>query len=74
MLLRYCFIVKLSLFLHLTRGLTPIINLNILTNANGFKIDGIAPGDWSGKYVSGGGDINNDGYADILIGAIYANS
>ena len=35
----------------------------------GFRIDGAAPGDQSGWKVSGVGDQNDDGYADIAITA-----
>ncbi len=40
----------------------------------GFAIYGAATGDQSGFQVSGAGDINKDGYDDILIGAPYADA
>ena len=40
-----------------------------LNGANGFKLDGENDGDQSGNSVSSGGDINGDGYADLMIGA-----
>ena len=43
--------------------------LSSLDGANGFKLDGENNGDWSGGSVSAAGDINGDGYADLLIGA-----
>ena len=45
------------------------ILLSSLNGANGFKLDGEAAGDHSGYSVSAAGDINGDGYADLLIGA-----
>ena len=43
--------------------------LSSLNGANGFKLDGESNGDFSGQSVSAAGDINGDGYADLLIGA-----
>ena len=39
----------------------------------GFAIWGAAAGDNSGISVSSAGDVNNDGYDDIIIGALYAD-
>jgi hypothetical protein len=48
--------------------------LSTLNGTNGFALDGVAPQDNSGSSVSAAGDINNDGIADIIIGAPYANA
>jgi len=45
------------------------INLSALNGRNGFVINGIAAGDYSGSSVSNAGDINGDGIADLIIGA-----
>ncbi|MGF2036765.1 MAG: beta strand repeat-containing protein [Nostoc sp. CmiVER01] len=44
-------------------------NLSDLNGSNGFAINGIAAGNESGFSVSNGGDINNDGIDDLIIGA-----
>ncbi|BBD64698.1 hemolysin-type calcium-binding region [Nostoc commune NIES-4072] len=47
-------------------------NLSNLNGTNGFAINGIAAGNESGFTVSNGGDINNDGIDDLIIGASRA--
>jgi len=47
-----------------------VIRLADLNGANGFVIPGIDADDLSGFPVAGAGDVNGDGYADIIIGAI----
>ncbi|MEH2360530.1 beta strand repeat-containing protein [Nostoc sp.] len=46
-----------------------ILNVSDLNGTNGFAINGIAAGNESGWSVSNGGDINNDGIDDLIIGA-----
>ncbi|SFD93678.1 FG-GAP repeat protein [Nitrosomonas sp. Nm166] len=46
-----------------------VINLSSLDGSNGFRLDGAAANDYSGFSVSGAGDINGDGFADLLVGA-----
>jgi hypothetical protein len=50
------------------------VNLSTLDGTNGFVINGLARGDRSGTSVSSAGDINNDGIADLIIGAPNADS
>ena len=61
-----------------TIGLFPppvvnLIKLSSLDGNNGFQISGGAAGDGSGFGVSAAGDVNGDGFADLLIGAPYAD-
>jgi hypothetical protein len=51
-----------------------IINSVDLNGVNGFNLQGINGGDHSGRFVSGVGDINNDGVDDVAIGASGANN
>ena len=50
-------------------GINGNISLSSLTGANGFKLDGENNQDYSGISVNTAGDINSDGYADLMIGA-----
>ncbi|MBG1270123.1 beta strand repeat-containing protein, partial [Nostoc sp. WHI] len=50
------------------------LNLSDLNGTNGFLINGIAAGDYSGTSVSNGGDINGDGIDDLIIGAPFADA
>ncbi len=47
-------------------------DLSALDGTNGFRLDGVAPGDRSGFAVASAGDVNGDGYGDLVIGAPYA--
>jgi hypothetical protein len=50
-------------------GFLSNVNLSTLTGANGFQISGEAAGDRFGINVSGAGDVNGDGFGDVIIGA-----
>src|ERR687885_233372 len=47
----------------------PTFNLSTLNGSNGFAINGIAAVDDSGWSVSSAGDVNGDGFDDLIIGA-----
>ena len=49
------------------------LNLAELDGTNGFRLAGVAAEDLSGRAVSGAGDVNGDGLADLLIGAFVAD-
>jgi hypothetical protein len=54
-------------------GFSPALALSGLDGTNGFRLDGAAAGDESGASVSGVGDVNGDGYADLIVGAQEAD-
>ena len=43
-------------------------------NHDGFVLNGLNEYDWSGRSVSGAGDVNGDGLDDIIISASGANN
>ena len=49
------------------------LELSTLDGTTGFKLSGAAAGDVSGRSVSAAGDINGDGVADLIIGAVGAD-
>jgi hypothetical protein len=50
-----------------------VVELSSLDGTNGFQINGEAAGDLSGQSVSSAGDVNGDGFADLIVGASGAN-
>ena len=50
-----------------------VIELSAIDGTNGFRIIGEATGDYSGFSVAGAGDVNGDGFADLIIGAFRAD-
>ena len=54
-------------------GTDGVLDLSALDGTNGFVLTGIDAGDQSGTSVSSAGDVNGDGYDDLVIGANYAD-
>jgi Ca2+-binding RTX toxin-like protein len=52
----------------------PSLDLATLDGTNGFRLIGIDADDRSGTSVSSAGDVNGDGFADLIVGARYAES
>jgi Ca2+-binding RTX toxin-like protein len=50
-------------------GFDADLDLSTLNGSNGFAINGIAANDRSGRSVSSAGDVNGDGFDDLIIGA-----
>ena len=54
-------------------GFVANIDLSALDGATGFKLSGAAAGDQSGRSVASAGDVNGDGFADLIVGALGAD-
>lgn len=52
----------------------PIDLAAIAAGQGGFVIRGAAASDFAGEVATGAGDVNGDGYADLLLGAERANA
>ena len=50
-------------------GFAANIDLSALDGATGFKLSGAAANDNSGYSVASAGDVNGDGFADLIVGA-----
>jgi len=54
-------------------GFAPTLALSSLDGSNGFRLDGIDASDLSGFSIRGAGDVNGDGFDDMIIGALAAS-
>jgi hypothetical protein len=52
-----------------TTGFASSLDLAALTGADGFRLDGATQRDYSGRSVSAAGDVNGDGFGDLIVGA-----
>ncbi|MEO5341309.1 MAG: DUF4347 domain-containing protein [Magnetococcus sp. MYC-9] len=62
-----------------TTRFDPVLSLASLNGSTGFRLDGVAAGDQgerdaSGIIVDSAGDVNGDGYADLIIGSYKADA
>ena len=53
---------------------SPVLSLGALNGSNGFMVFGEADSDLAGRGLSGAGDVNGDGFDDVIVGAYLANA
>lgn len=53
----------------LAKEFPKVIPLSSLDGTIGFRLDGVSANDYSGRSVASAGDVNGDGFADMVIGA-----
>lgn len=62
---------------NITNGARALGDLDLRTivfgSTAGFRILGAAASDACGQYISGGGDVNNDGIKDVIIGSFQGD-
>jgi hypothetical protein len=51
----------------------PALSLSALDGTNGFRLSGAGASNWLGLAVAGAGDVNGDGFADVILGAPFAD-
>ncbi|CAM9437191.1 unnamed protein product, partial [Sphacelaria rigidula] len=49
-------------------------DVSALDGTNGFKVEGADVGDYAGTSVAGAGDVDGDGFDDVIVGAWGASS
>ncbi|MEO1198110.1 MAG: hypothetical protein AAFX39_02570, partial [Pseudomonadota bacterium] len=54
-------------------GFADVLELSSLDGGNGFRVDGESADDRSGDSVSSAGDVNGDGFDDVIIGVRFAD-
>jgi Ca2+-binding RTX toxin-like protein len=54
-------------------GFAANIDVSNLDGTTGFKLSGEAANDRSGRFVGSAGDVNGDGFADLIVGAPFAS-
>ena len=54
-------------------GFPAVLELSDLDGSNGFALNGIGAYDNAGESVSSAGDVNGDGFDDLIVGAPYAD-